>query len=538
MKKKIKIIRSAVGSMPSMGLIKELQKAGVEVIGIDSNPLSAGFCFLRKSYVVPCGNDPDFIRKILDIIDIEKPDAIISGPEEELIPLSKNKAVIEKRGALLLCPDYRYVRICADKMKTAEAFKRMGIPAPEIFDLDTVKLPCVIKPRFGRGSADIHIIKDKKDLDFYFKKNRDFIIQEFIEGDEYTVDILADRDGSALSVIPRLRFGVESGVSIKGRTVYDDEIIQYSRKIAKGLRLFGPSCIQCIKNKDGVKFIEVNTRFGGGSILSIKADPFIVSNLIKIIKREKPAPGRGFKEGLTMLRYYSEVFIPKNSIDKPDFAGVVIFDLDNTLYNAEQYHLGAFNKIAEYLSGKCRISKKNIYGRLKKIWTKKTSMYPYLFDDLLKPIGLERELKNVVKIFNDYSGKLELFPNVALVLKKLKNKGFIIGMITDGDVKRQKRKIRLLGIERFFDEIIFTKELGAPKPSVVPFQEMVNRLKIDPCRSFYVGDNPLIDFQGAKKTGMKTVRLLSGEFKKNTINEYIDCEIDEFKEVLRITDNG
>jgi carbamoyl-phosphate synthase large subunit len=315
-KEKIKIIRSAVGSMPSWELIEELQNAGVEIVGIDSNPLSFGLYLLKRNYVVPRGDDPNFIREILKIIDKEQPDAILSGPEEELLTLSKNKRRIEERGTLLLCPDYEYVEICADKKKTNEVFERIGLPTPEIFDSSSVKFPCIIKPRFGRGSSNIYVAKDEEDLHYYLKKIEEPVIQEFVQGEEYTVDILADRDGNALSVVPRLRLHTESGISVKGKTVYDKEIIDYCKKIAKELKLFCPSCIQCIRSKEVVKFIEVNTRFGGGSILSIKADPMIIPNLIKIIKGEKPEPSSGFKEGLVMLRYYSEVFISEEKTKK------------------------------------------------------------------------------------------------------------------------------------------------------------------------------------------------------------------------------
>jgi carbamoyl-phosphate synthase large subunit len=314
-KGKVTIIRGAVGSMPSWGLIEELQSAGVEIIGIDSNPLSFSLYLLKKSYVVPRGDNPNFIKEMLKIIDKEQPDAILSGPEEELLTLSKNKGRIEERGTLLLCPDYEYVEICADKKKTYEVFNRIKIPSPMIFD-DTslVEFPCIIKPRFGRGSSNIYVAKEEEDLRFYLKKIEEPVIQEFVQGEEYTVDILADKDGSDLSIVPRLRLHTESGISVKGKTVYDNEIIDYSKRIAKKLKLFGPSCIQCIRNDDGVKFIEVNTRFGGGSILSIKADPTIIPNLIKMIKDDKPEPSKGFKEGLVMLRYHSEVFLVEEEI--------------------------------------------------------------------------------------------------------------------------------------------------------------------------------------------------------------------------------
>lgn len=216
----------------------------------------------------------------------------------------------------------------------------------------------------------------------------------------------------------------------------------------------------------------------------------------------------------------------------------IIFDLDNTLYDAEQYYKGAFRRIAEYLSKKCNFSKKEIYKTLENLWREKTSMYPYLFDDLLDFLDLKNDLRNVIKIFNDYDVELKPYPDVIPTLKELKRRNYKLGILTDGDVERQKRKIKLLGLDMFFDVIIFTEELGNPKPSEIPFQEAINKLKVNPQKSFYVGDNPLIDFEGAKKVGMRTVRILRGEFMKIPKNGYIDYEVEEIKELLEVVDHG
>lgn len=294
--------------MPSWGLIDELQKNNVEVIGTDSNPLSFGLHLLKKGYVVPEASNPDYIKKMLAIIDEEQPDAILSGPEEELLALSKNKKKIEKKGVVLLTPDYGYVKICADKVKTDWGFKYCRVETPKIFYDDEPSFPCIIKPRFGRGSKDVYLAKDEEELQFYLKNVKAPIVQEFIRGVEYSVDILADRSFNAVSVVPRIRIAIESGKSVKSTTVYDKEIIEKCKKITRELELFGPSCIQCIRNENGLYFIEINTRFGGGSILSIKADPTIIKNLLRIIRGEDPIPSKTFTAGLTMLRYYSEVF--------------------------------------------------------------------------------------------------------------------------------------------------------------------------------------------------------------------------------------
>lgn len=314
-KRKLKILRSAVGSPPSFGFIKELQKNNIEVVGIDSNPLSFGLYNIEKAYLVPPGDSPDFLNEIIKIIEKEGPDAILSGPEQEILVFSKNKTLLEKKGVMVLCPDYDSVVICSDKEKTCEKFKELGIPFPEIYSAENIKFPCIIKPKSGRGSSDVYKIENQEQFDILIKKIKNPIIQEFVKGEEYSIDILSDRDGNCLSVVPRLRINVESGVSMKGRTVYDKEITDYCKKIVKELKLFGPSCIQCIRNNNNqLKFIEINLRFGGGSILSIKADPTIIPNLIKLIKKQDPVPSSSFKQGLYMFRNYCEIYVDENNL--------------------------------------------------------------------------------------------------------------------------------------------------------------------------------------------------------------------------------
>jgi putative hydrolase of the HAD superfamily len=214
----------------------------------------------------------------------------------------------------------------------------------------------------------------------------------------------------------------------------------------------------------------------------------------------------------------------------------VIFDLDNTLFDVEQYFSGAFSDVADYLKEKYHLSSIEIYQKLMNIWKEKTSMYPRLFNDLLGELGLEEELEKVVQIFNEYEGELKPYSDTIPLLSMLNQTNFKLGLITDGNAHRQRRKINLLDIARFFDVIIFTTEIGQSKLTEVPFRKALHELKTSPEYSFYVGDNPYLDFKGAKQTGMKTVRLLKGEFKNIRKNEYIDYEINELKELLGFFD--
>ncbi len=301
----MKIIRTAAGSIVSWGFIKELQKLGIEVIGVDSDHNSYALKKLA-GYVVPKANEADFLDVILDIIDIEEPDAIISGPEEELLVLAENREYFNE--VMLLMPSYESLKICTDKLEMDKFLRQIDVPTPIIYVIELIKDYYMMKPRFGRGGKGIKKVSIEDILDKDLHLNDDYIFQEYIEGEEYSIDILADQEGNTLNIVPRLRMKVIDGKSVISKTVYDKEIIDYCRIIVKKLKLFGPSCIQCIKNNSGVYFIDINPRFGGGSILSIKADTTILPNLIRLINRVEPRPNDKFEEGLTMVRYYKEVF--------------------------------------------------------------------------------------------------------------------------------------------------------------------------------------------------------------------------------------
>ncbi len=311
MTEKIKILRSAVGSSPSLGLIKEFQENGFEVVGLDCDPNSFGLYYLDKGYVVPRGVTKEFIPRLLEIVKREKPRAIVQGPEEEMLQLAMNRAEFARENVKILLPPVESVKVCIDKLKTNEFFEEAGIPKPELYTDDNVKFPCFLKPICGRGGSGVYKIKNKENYETLKKSEKKYILQEFVDGQEYTVDLLSDKEGRVLSIVPRKRILIESGVVSKSITCNDREIVEYCKRISEKLKLFGPSCIQCIKGRDGVKFLEINLRFGGGSILSVKSDPSFIRNLKALVLDKPTEVSNGFKENLMMLRNYQEIFVQK-----------------------------------------------------------------------------------------------------------------------------------------------------------------------------------------------------------------------------------
>ncbi|MHB8105275.1 MAG: HAD family hydrolase [Dehalococcoidales bacterium] len=213
-----------------------------------------------------------------------------------------------------------------------------------------------------------------------------------------------------------------------------------------------------------------------------------------------------------------------------------LFDLDDTLYDAQQYFLGAYGAVSKYIAKKYNVSEQKVYDTSVELRRQKTGMYPFLFNDLLNLLHLDPGgVEDIVRIYNDYNGELKPYPDAIPTLQELKRKQYRLGILTDGNVARQKRKIEALGFKALFNAIIYAREI-ASKPSALPYIEAAKRLDVKPADAVYIGDNPLLDFKGAKEAGLKTVRIRRGEFKNVPKNETIDFEIEKLDELLKLAE--
>lgn len=214
----------------------------------------------------------------------------------------------------------------------------------------------------------------------------------------------------------------------------------------------------------------------------------------------------------------------------------VLFDLDNTLFDVEQYMTGAFEDVATHLSAEHGADREQIHADLLDLWRTETSMYPHLFDDIVADYGIDADVEHLVELFNDHEPTLEPYAGVPKLLDRLRDAGYVLGVVTDGTARRQRRKLDALGLRTAFETVVLTDEVGEAKPSSLPFEEAARRLERNPDRCVYVGDNPRVDFTGAKNTGMATIRLRRGEFQSLSAGPDVDATaktVGEIYDILR-----
>ena len=174
------------------------------------------------------------------------------------------------------------------------------------------ELPAIAKPVTGSASQGIIILKTQAQLD-YFNENHqteNYLLQQFIDGEEYTVDCYISKQQKILANIPRKRIEITGGEVTKSITENNPEIIDLTKQILQKSGLTGPVNVQFLKEKSTGKLyiMEVNPRFGGGVITSIEAGADMPLMLLQELQGEEPKEVTSWKDKLVMMRANREFF--------------------------------------------------------------------------------------------------------------------------------------------------------------------------------------------------------------------------------------
>ena len=319
----ITLLRTAAGSAPSVGQYRAFQDLGLRVVAADCDPLSVGFAFANASYQVPRSDDPEYIPTLLRICEMEAVDWLMPSLDEELVLIATRSAEFEHVGTRLLISSLACLQICTDKLRTFEFFTANGIPTPGTHDgmdfnlADVGCYPQVVKPRSGRGSDQVFVARNEKELRFFLDYVRCPVVQTHIAGIELTIDVLSDLQARPLSIRPRVRIQTDSGISYKGATTVNSQVITWADLIARRLGLIGLANIQCfIDNVGAIWFTEVNARLAGSATLTFAADPGFSQALADLLAGKEPTVQAPEIKPLLMLRYWSEVYLDPGQLVK------------------------------------------------------------------------------------------------------------------------------------------------------------------------------------------------------------------------------
>jgi len=130
-----------------------------------------------------------------------------------------------------------------------------------------------------------------------------------------------------------------------------------------------------------------------------------------------------------------------------------------------------------------------------------------LFSGTVAHFGLPGSLAQTLRSdFKDrFASTCVLFPDALQTLASLRGAGFTLGLITNGSVRMQCRKLECLALPVLFDTVLISDAEGVSKPSPEIFRRALERLGVDAAQACYVGNHPDVDIAGARAAGMKAV---------------------------------
>ena len=216
----------------------------------------------------------------------------------------------------------------------------------------------------------------------------------------------------------------------------------------------------------------------------------------------------------------------------------VIFDLDNTLLDfMKMKEVAVKSAIRGMIEAGLEIDEVKSYKDIISIYEEFGWENQKVFDVFLnKSIGYVDNkflAAGIVAYRRAREANLLAYPNVNRTLVNLTKLGIKLAVVSDAPSREAWMRIYYLNLYHFFDAVITFDDSGERKPSSIPFEMALKKLKLKPQDSLMIGDWPDRDVVGAKQLGMRTAFAVYGDT-FGTKYSGADWDIQDISEIITI----
>ena len=181
---------------------------------------------------------------------------------------------------------------------------------------------------------------------------------------------------------------------------------------------------------------------------------------------------------------------------------VILFDMDDTVYSEKDNVRCGFRTLTEY------VGDPSLYDELWNAYIEKKSSIKEVLTQ--RKLYTEERYNEWLHVFRFAPSDITPYAGFCDMLDRFLADGKRLGMITDGRVQSQEKKLAGLGISHYFEKIIITDSLGGVeyrKPCTVAFEMMRDHFGTPYERMVYIGDNLAKDMQPPLALGMKFIHF-------------------------------
>ena len=318
-----RVLITGVGGPSGVCLLRALAERPVTLLAGDIDPYAAGLYLVEPSrrVILPRGEDERFAEMLLAWCEREAVDVVVPTVDSELIPLATHRARFEGAGVRLVLAPHGTLDVCLDKWALhARCNGKVRTPdtvlVDEAFHPASAPLPAIVKPRVGSGSRGIHRVEGIKEFE-RLERDGSLLVQELLPGAEYSLDVLATREGRVIAVVPRERLKVDSGIAVTGRTCHDERLQRIGREVAELIGLTGVANVQVKGDTHGnPALLEVNPRFPGTMALTVASGPDMPWLCVaEALGEAMPKQALPFAD-IAMVRFFQERFLSFDEITR------------------------------------------------------------------------------------------------------------------------------------------------------------------------------------------------------------------------------
>lgn len=227
------------------------------------------FVYANPTTYLPYIDSPNFIDELNKVIFKHKINMIFPAHDTACYIMSKNA---DKIKAQVLVSEFRTCDICRHKSKTYKFISNEKFIPKYYNNINEITdFPVFLKPDTGQGSKNVHIAKTIEETRTIInKRNEKYVICEYLNGEEYTIDCFTDKNGSLRVCKPRTRDRTKAGISVKSTLITDnDEFLPIANTINNNLNFRGAWFFQLKRNNNNeLKLLEIAPRLAGTSGLT------------------------------------------------------------------------------------------------------------------------------------------------------------------------------------------------------------------------------------------------------------------------------
>lgn len=326
-KNQLTVLVLGVGGNVSQGILKALACSTLDcrVLGACTSATALGLYTTDGSYVSPSARAPEFLPWLLELCRKERIHAVLSGVEPVLDVLLRHQAEIRAQtGAICVVDSAESMAIGADKLRTCEWLRDQGLGYPMFAAAEDAAgvarlaeakgFPLIAKPRQGKGSNGIHLLRDRSAL-AQLTLLPGYVVQEVLGDDqsEYTASCFTDREDAVRGVIVLHRL-LQHGTTVCATAGLHPEVRAEAARIAAALKPRGPCNIQLRLHRGRPVCFEINVRFSGTTPMRARLGFNDVEATLRHYVLGEPAADLPLVTSGQVLRYWNELYVAPTAL--------------------------------------------------------------------------------------------------------------------------------------------------------------------------------------------------------------------------------